>query len=192
MSSDPFTEWQSCAHLRQADMDALRAAGVPTLALAHGFDGTGLGLVRARVVVHPNGRRFEFTQYSRGAFLNVAAYVVPALDRELAISDLVAFSCSNAPFVSAWLGRVGMLGEEQLDDARLAQPLRVWSSTLDWLRADREGVVVVDPVRAAPMLRDAGPLVVGSSIERNRLADVMAVRLPRIEIEAPERRAAAE
>ena len=72
-------------------------------------------------------------------------------------------------FVGSWLGRVGLLGEEQLDGPRLGAPLQVHPDPLAWLRAGRDGVVIVDPVRAAPMLRDAGPLEVASFGERRSL-----------------------
>ena len=177
----PFSEWKRCATLRQADIDGFLSAGVDIVSLVQGFDGSGLAIQRDRVVVHPAGRRFEFSRFSRGAFLDVSAFILVALDREGEIVDLVAFRGGENSFAGSWLGRTGMLGEEQLDRAR--DELRVHGDVLSWLRAGRQGVVVVDPVRAAPMLRDAGSMVVGSWEEKRRLADMLSVKLPPIAVE---------
>ena len=103
--------------------------------------------------------------------------------------DLVAFRAGAAGFVAPWLGRAGLLGEEHLDRAR--DVLVVHATPLDWLRDNRRGVVVVDPVRAASMLRAAGRLEVGTYPERQRLLEMMRVRLPDICVRGSERRAAA-
>ncbi len=63
---------------------------------------------------------------------------------------------------------------------------------LSWLRAGREGVVVVDPIRAAPMLRDAGPIEVASFGERRILVDLMRIRLPDVTVRASKMMVAAE
>ncbi len=93
-------------------------------------------------------------------------------------NSLVAFHGGPAPFVGSWLGRAGLLGAENLWRAR--DILVVHADPMSWLRAGRDGVVVVDPVRAAPMLRDAGTMEVGSQAERRGLADMLTVKLPRI------------
>ena len=50
---------------------------------------------------------------------------------------------------------------------------------------------VVDPVRAAPALRDAGTMEVESQAERRRLADMLTLRLPDIRVRPTVRSAAA-
>ncbi|RYC29706.1 hypothetical protein D3273_22465 [Lichenibacterium minor] len=179
----PFSEWKRCATLRQADIDGYLSAGVDIMSLVQSYDGSGLAVARDRIVAHPDRRRFEFSRFSRGAFLDVSAHILVALDREGEIADLVAFRGGENAFAGSWLGRIGLLGEEQLDRAR--DELRVHADVLSWLRAGRQGVVVIDPVRAAPMLRDAGSMVVGSWEEKRRLTDMLSVRLPPIAIEAP-------
>jgi len=61
-----------------------------------------------------------------------------------------------------------------------------------WLRSNRQGVVVIDPVRAGPLLRQAGEMVVDSHHERNRLNAIMRVDLPKIIVRSYIRAVAAE
>jgi len=192
MMADPLDEWRRCDRLRQAEIDDLVRRGVGILALAMAEDGSGFCLARDRVVVDLNGWRFEFSRFSRSPWLDIEALIVLALDRDGEPVDLVAFSTEGAPFVACWLGRVGLLGEEHLDGAWLDEPLRVHAGVLDWLRADRCGVVIVDKARAAPMLRDAGRLSVASWQEKRRLADMLAVKLPSIVVDVVVHRQAAE
>ncbi len=189
-ASDPFREWQACGLLRQADLDHLTAAGVPVLALAGDRFGGGFCIARDRIVPHAAARRFEFGRHDAVAGEGVPALIALALGEDGDPVDLVAFHGGPAPFVGSWLGRAGLLGADNLWRARDA--LAVHATGLDWLRAGRDGVVVVDPVRAAPMLRDAGAMEVGSQAERRRLLDLMAVGLPEVRVRrAVERRAAA-
>jgi hypothetical protein len=188
-AGDPFTEWQACAHLRQSDIDRLLASGVPPLALAQGPRGIGFALARDRIVPHREARRFEFTRYDETAGEEVCSLVVLALDAGGVPVDLVAFHAGATPFVGSWLGRVGLLGEEQIRRAR--DVLQVHATPLDWFRAGREGVCVVDPVRAAPMLRDAGTMAVATPYERRRLVETISVRLPPIIVRSAVRRVAA-
>ncbi len=187
--SDPLTEWKACDLLRQADLDHLVAADVPVLALAGDRFGGGFCIARDRIVPHAAARRFEFGRHDPVAGEGVSALIVLALGEDGDPVDLVAFHGGPAPFVGSWLGRAGLLGAENLWRAR--DILVVHADPLSWLRAGRDGVVVVDPVRAAPMLRDAGAMEVGTHTERRRLLDLMAVRPPPVRVRADERRAAA-
>ena len=177
-AGDPFAEWRASGHLRQADIDRLRAAGVPPLAMAEGPRGVGFTLTRDRIVPHRAARRFEFTRHDETAGEEGCSLIVLALDAWGTPVDLVAFHAGATPFVGSWLGRVGLLGEEQIHRPR--DILHVHATPLSWLRAGRDGVCIVDPVRAAPMLRDAGTMAVATSHERRRLVETMTVRLPRI------------
>lgn len=188
-NSDPFTEWRACGHLRQADIDRLLVSGVPPLALAEGPRGIGFALARDRIVPDRGGRRFEFTRHDETAGEEVCSLVVLALDAWGLPVDLVAFHAGPTPFIGSWLGRAGLLGEEQIHRAR--DVLQVHATPLDWLRAGREGVVMVNPVRAAPVLRDAGAMAVATSHERHRLVETITVRLPPIIVRPTLRSAAA-
>ena len=188
-AGDPFAEWQACKLLRKADLDSLAAVGVPVLALAGDRFSGGFCITRDRIIPHVAARRFELQRHDETAGEGVSALVVLALDEDGHPADLVAFHGGAVPFVGSWLGRIGVLGADSLWRAR--DVLTVHATPLDWLRAGRDGVVVVDPVRAAPMLRNAGTMEVGTHAERRRLSDMLTVRLPNIRVRPTERSAAA-
>ncbi len=187
--SDILAEWNACHLLLQADRDRLTSTGIPLMALAGNADGHGFCIMRDRVVPHAAAHRFEFARHDATAGEGVPALIALALDRDGSPIDLVGFHGGPAPFIGSWLGRVGLLGEENLDRARDA--LTVHPGPMDWLRDERRGVVVVDPVRATSMLRHAGTMEVGTHAERRRLLDLMAVRLPPVRVRADGRRIAA-
>jgi len=191
-ASDPVAAFDRCDLLRQIDLDRFKAAGIPVMALVQSKFGRGRCLKRARVVLDSNGRRFEFERFSRYHIDADEAFILMALDRDGEPVDLVAWRAEPSGFLGSWLGHAAMLGAEQLDLPRLGEPLRVYETPIEWLRDGREGVVVVDPSRAGPMLRDAGPIVVNSWIHKARLADMMTVKLPRIIVEPAVRAQAAE
>ena len=122
--ADPLQEWRRCNRLRQADIDDFVRSGVGILALAIAEDGSGFCLARDRVVVDPNGWRFEFSRFSRSPWLDVEAFVILALDRDGEPVDLVAFPVEGVPFTATWLGKLGLLGEDQIEGPRLGDPLR--------------------------------------------------------------------
>ena len=72
--------------------------------------------------------------------------------------DLVAWTLKPRPRLASWLGN-SVLGADSLDAVwRLAEQrtLPVWRSPLGWLRAHRDGVVIVDGAAAAVALCAAG------------------------------------
>ncbi len=152
--SDLVAEWKACGVLRQSDVDGLTAAGVPILALTGDAYGGGFCVMRDRIVPHHGARRFEFVRHDEMAGEGVSALIVLALDAYGDPIDLVSFRNGPAPFIGSWLGRVGLLGEESLWRTRAL--LAVHATPLDWLRAERRGVCVVDPVCTSSTLRDAG------------------------------------
>jgi hypothetical protein len=72
--------------------------------------------------------------------------------------DLVAWTLKPRPRLASWLGS-SVLGADSLDGVwRPAerQALPVWRSPLSWLRAHRDGVVIVNGAAAAVALSAAG------------------------------------
>jgi len=185
-------EFERCDLLRQIDLDRFKASGIPTMALVEGKLGLGRCLKKARVVLDSSGRRFEFERFSRFHTDADAAFIVLALDRDGEPADLVAWRAEPSGFLALWLGQVGLLGEENLDGARFGEPLTVHPDPMSWLRCGREGVVVVDAIRAGPLLRQTGEMVVDSHRERNRLNAIMRVDLPKIIVRSHIRVVAAE
>jgi len=186
---DPVAEFPLCRPLDQRSIDHMRSMGVPVLALVSGLDGMGHCIREDRVETRDG--RFEFGRYVDHEMVR-DALVALAFDRDGHTADIVAWRTGSEPFVASWLGQIGLLGEENLDGARLGEPLVVHPDPMAWLRSGREGVVVVDAIRAGPMLRQAGEMVVGSHAERNRLNAIMRVDLPKIIVRSHVRVVAAE
>ncbi len=186
---DPIADFLLCQPLDQRSLDHMKSIGIPVLALASGLGGTGHCIRQARVEARDG--RFEFGRYVKHEMVRTAL-VALAYDRDGRAADIVAWRTGPEPFVASWLGQVGLLGEENLDGPRLGKPLVVHADPMAWLRSGRDGVAVVDPARAGPLLRQAGEMVVGSHAERNRLNALMRVDLPKIIVRSHIRVVAAE
>jgi hypothetical protein len=105
-----------------------------------------LSILAGHVIYQPAG------VYLPNAFGEFAC-ILPAFDGE-GLVDLVAWSPRSGRIASR-LGIVGLLGEGQAERAAAnlaGAPLPVWRTPLDWLRAGRRGVVIVDRARAAHLL----------------------------------------
>ncbi len=186
---DPLSEFLLCQPLDQRSIDHMKSMGVPVLALVSGPGGMGHCIRRDRVEARDG--RFEFGRYVNHEMVR-GALVALAFDRDGRAADIVAWRTGPNPYLGSWLSRVGLIREEQLGGARFGEPLVVHPGPVAWLRAGREGVVVIDPVRAGPLLRQAGEMVVDSHRERNRLNAIMRVDLPKIIVHSHIRAVAAE
>ncbi len=186
---DPLSEFLLCRPLDQRSIDHMKSMGVPVLALVSDLDGMGHSIRQDRIETRDG--RFEFGRYVNHEMVR-DAMVALAFDRDGHATDIVAWRTGPEPVVASWLGQIGLLGEENLDGARLGEPLVVHPDPLAWLRCGRDGVVVVDPARAGPLLRQAGEMVVDSHRERNRLNAIMRVDLPKIIVRSHIRVVAAE
>ena len=104
--------------------------------------------------------------------------------------DIVAWS-PRRRFRRSLYGRAKMLGESELLQPRLAVGgcLRVSREPLDWLRANRRGVVLLDGVCSVPILRDAGPLMAEDEDHRREIDGLLASPLPTIHLSAQDRAA---
>lgn len=175
-------EFERCDMLRQIDLDRLKAAGIPIMALVQSRFGLGRCLRRDRVVI--DGCRFEFERFSRYHIDADPAFIILALDLDGQPADLVAWRPDPRGFLGSWLGRTPLLGEEQVEMPRLDLPLRVHETPLGWLKHGREGVVVIDPTMAAPALIDAAPLAVSTPAFAVRLRNMLHRTPPRIVVDA--------
>ena len=109
------------------------------------------GLYVEPVVFLPNGC-FEFARDVRDASGAVVAVVFLAPDDLGNALDLAAWE-PEAGRLALWLGRVSMLGQDNLYGWRFDEPLMAHETPLEWLQAGRQGVFVIDPQRASPLLR---------------------------------------
>jgi hypothetical protein len=139
------------------------------------------------VVFLPNGC-FEFARHARDASGAVVAVVFLAFDDLGNPLDLVAWEPETGR-LALWLGRVSMLGQDNLYGWRIGEPLAAHETPLEWLRAGREGVFVIDPQRASPLLRMVEPLGVKRQEFGRQLQSALTIRAPRIVV-AAQRKAA--
>ena len=129
--------------LRWSEFDRFLKSGVPARALVY----PDLP-ARARVVFFPGRPLFDFAE-DVGEEVAVPAFVFLARDEFGDACDLVAWAPGEAR-VAAWLGRASMLGLESLWAPRIAYDgaLPVCETPLEWLRAERRAVVILDSMRA--------------------------------------------
>ena len=139
------------------------------------------------VVFLPNDQ-FEFARDARDASGAVVAVVFLASDDLGNPLDLAAWEPETGR-VALWLGRVSMLGQDKLYGWRIGEPLVAHESSLEWLQAGREGVFVIEPQRASPLLRMIEPLGVKRPELGRQLLSALTIRAPRIVV-AENRRAA--
>lgn len=168
--------------LQDEHIDRLLMAGVERVAFLRSALGRPSPIHCARVAAACG--RFVFDP-ARAERDGVTAYLFLALDRCGDPVDLVAWRPGPAGFLASRFGRVAMLGEELIGAPAAHTPLAVFPDALSWLRADRQGVVVVDSIQAAPLLREVGHLAVADARHADRLRRDLTITAPRIEVAAP-------
>lgn len=183
-SEEVRAAWRECRNLRKSEIDGLLARGVPNRALGQDSDGGGLALAAGRVLFE--GLRFEFDGLN-----GVPAIVCPLRDRAGDLADLAAFQPGTGA-VATWLGVCAVLGEHNIERARLGLPLMCFETAMDWLAGGREGVAIVDPDRARWTLAGVGRIGVSNTGFGRRLETLLTIR-PAIGVarETPARKAAA-
>jgi hypothetical protein len=126
---------------------------------------------------------FEFARNARDASGAVIALVFLAPDDLGNAFDLAAWEPETGR-LALWLGRVSMLGQDNLYGWRLGDPLMVHETPLEWLQAGRGGVFVIDHQRASPLLRMVEPLGVKRPEFGRQLQAALTIRAPRIVVAA--------
>ena len=135
----------------------------------------------AYVCFQPTGR---YTPVVTGEFAFI--FACQTMD---GVSDLAAWQPSTGRLMTR-LGAVGVLGQREAEDARddiNARPVRVWRTPLNWLRAGRRGVVIIDREIGAYILSD---LPVIPDAEHGRALKRLRVPGPRVIRPAADRIAA--
>jgi hypothetical protein len=145
------------------------------------------GLQVEPVVFLPNNR-FELARHARDASEAIPAVVFAAPDELGQRIDLAAWEPETGR-LALWLGRISMLGQDNLYGWRLGAPLMVHETPLEWLQAGREGVFVIDPQRASLLLGMVEPLGVKRPEFGREPQAALTIRAPRIVV-AAQRRAA--
>lgn len=163
----------------QAQIDRLLGAGVAPLALARDPDEYGYTVAVERVVF--DGNRFDFARDldDTGAAM---ALLIAARDEAGDITDIVA-TRPSAGQIASWLGRVGLLGEQNLWAPRLgSDAITIHPDVISWLADERRGVVVVDADKAKRLLADAGPLLAASIEHGCALRTALTIPAPPIRV----------
>ena len=174
----------------QAHADWFASQGVTGMDLFMTWDGFAHPVRIDRVAFLSNDR-FEFERHLKRERAGVmTAYTVVLRNVRGYEADIAAFHPRTGR-VATWLGACALMGEEELYGARLRERLLVHPDPVSWLRAKRQGVVVVNRRHARPLLLDAGPLHC-ASVEHARRLQTMLLRerLPTLTADAPEEVAA--
>lgn len=170
----------SCHH---AMRDKLRALGVRRFAgrASDPFD----ALCCEPVIFLPSGR-FELARNMRDQAGHRPAVIGPARDRNGDLIDLFAFDASTGQ-TATWRNRAALLGGEKILQTRprFEVPLTVHENAVDWLRADRDGVVIIDHRRAADWL-DGLTLAAATAAHGEQLRQKLTRPAPAIVIRRPQ------
>jgi len=158
----------------------------------HGDGVNGRGLfddLHVADVIFRAGDRVDFSREVRELRGHVAGVIIPVRDECGDLVDLAAWNPDDGA-LALWRGVASMLGAETIFASRLGEPLLVHETPLDWLRAGRRGVYIIDPQRAAPLLRLAEPLGVKREAHGRSLRQVLTIPAPRIVVASNARAAA--
>ena len=161
----------------------LRAAGVPLDALCRPQ------MVLAGDLIVDGPHRFGFTAKVGAA--PERAFLIAITDEGDRFIDIAAWQPARN-WLGLWLGSGWALGQGGIDDPRLGAEgaLPVWRSPLNWLRAGRDGIVIIRPEAAASLLDGAGPLLAEDVAHARALRELLTRAGPRILLRAPSVRAA--
>jgi len=128
--------------LNQAQLNWLRNHGVSTHAMTEPDP-----IFTARVTFTKTGTFDIVTAEEEGH----TALLILAYGLRGEVLDIAAWTPRSGK-LATWLGRVCVLGENEILQPCLGAPLQVYREPLAWLKADRHGVVVVNAKRAADVL----------------------------------------
>jgi hypothetical protein len=134
------------------------------------------------VVFLPRGT-FEFSRYKKD-YPAESALTFACWDALGDPQDVCAWQPATGK-TATWFGRAALLGEDNLYAPQVDGGLQVHRHALDWFRAKRYGVVILDHQRAAPILRNAGTLIAASTEHGQKLQKILDVPLPRILVPKP-------
>jgi len=177
MSADILEEHAKGASLSSDVLAALIRQGIDMNAICSRVARGILDPPRLDRVVFCDDGGFEFARY-RQVGPNKGAMIFVTRDYLGDAIDLVAWSPPHPP--ALWCSRGAILGGQSLFTLRMTDGLPVHPTPLEWLRDACRGVVIINEIKAAPLLRRAQPLQV-SSIERGRaLSRMLAVPPARI------------
>jgi hypothetical protein len=188
--SEISAQYEQCVSLSPHVLEGLLREGVDVEAICRRVENSTLAdPPREAQVVYTSDNGFEFLA-SRPEMAATAALIFLVRDHIGDALDLAAWNLGRRR-PALWCGRGSMLGCENLFRPRMTEGLLVHPSPLEWLRAACNGVVILDEVKAAPLLRLAEPLQAASVAHGQYLRRILSVPPPRILVPAAVKRRAA-
>lgn len=163
IAANVFSRMRGLPVIDKATIDWLITQGVPPLALSDPDP-----LLRADVMF--TGRhRFVFPDEvsKTDTAQSVRAVVVPVRDINGDLMDLVAWS-NRRGLLGSWLLQVGYLGEAFGPRLHRDGALPVWPHALDWLRAGRDGIVIMDLDVTRIQIGEFGPFIGMGGLDHGR------------------------
>lgn len=141
--------------------------------------------LRAGTITWVAQGRFEFSKFISRDEHGEKAFLFLVEDSGLYPFDIIAW-VPQTNRIGSLLGYTWGLGEGGIYRPRLETGvLPVWRSPLDWLRANRRGVVLLKPQLAAPFLCDAEPLLAEDVEHGKELEKQLTIAPPCIMVPTP-------
>ena len=132
------TEYWNARSLWQSDLDYFATAGISGLDLA-----TPDMVLKAGIILEGGGDTFMFEHHT-DTDDGRDAFILP-VEGGTGINDLVAFD-PEIGLLATWLGRAFAINEASIWEPNSdGDPLPVWRDPIGWLKAKREGIVLLKP-----------------------------------------------
>jgi len=150
-------EYWNARPLWQSDLDHFAALGISGLGLANPDM-----VLKAGIILDDGGNTFVFEHHT-DTDGGRDAFILPVGDAS-GIVDLIAFD-SEIGLLATWLGRAFTINEASIWAPNLdGDPLAVWRDPVGWLKANREGIVLLKPQQAYSYL-DHLPGVIAEDVQ---------------------------
>lgn len=150
-------EYWKARPLWQSDLDQFAARGIGGLDLANPDM-----VLKAGIILEEGGDTFVF-EHDTDTDAGRDAFILPVEGASGTI-DLVAFD-PEIGLLATWLGRAFAINEESIWEPNLeGDPLPVWRGPIGWLKAKRQGIVLLRPEQAYSYL-DHLPGVIAEDVQ---------------------------
>jgi hypothetical protein len=149
-------EYWSSRPLWQSDLDYFAAQGISGLDLANPDP-----VLKAGIILEGGGATFIFEHHT-DTDEGRDAFILPVSGG--GITDLVAYD-PEIGLLATWLGRAFAINEASIWEPNLdGNPLPVWRDPIGWLKAKRQGIVLLRPEQAYSYL-DHLPGVIAEDVQ---------------------------
>jgi hypothetical protein len=150
-------EYWTARPLWQSDLDHFAALGISGLDLANPDM-----VLKAGIILDDGGNTIVFEHHT-DTDSGTDAFILP-VEGTFGIVDLIAFDPETG-LLATWLGRAFAINEASIWEPNLdGDPLPVWRDPVGWLKAKREGIVLLKPQQAYSYL-DHLPGVIAEDVQ---------------------------